>query len=124
MKYLFLFVCLIVFSCGKNNKTETSSFNQEKTVIQYDTVAVDSFSAGAVSVDIAQKIRASSQKYEDSLLQIHQKEEADKLQKELSTKEKETKKLAEEKEKAEETKSKEKNSATAETKTAEANKNP
>lgn len=75
MKYPFLIVCLIVLSCGKNKKPETSSFNQEKTVLQYDTVAVDSFSAGAVSVDIARKISASSQKYQDSLAEISKQEQ-------------------------------------------------
>ncbi|TXF75985.1 hypothetical protein [Chryseobacterium sp.] len=73
MKYIFLFGCILIFSCGKNKKTESSSFNQEQAVIQYDTMAVDSFSEGAISADVAQEIRVSTQKYQDSLAEIRNK---------------------------------------------------
>jgi hypothetical protein len=47
-----------------------SGFAAEQDLkIHYDTTAVDSFSNGAVSVDIARKIRMSSPQYLDSVKQ-------------------------------------------------------
>ena len=40
----------------------------------YDTTAVDSFSAGATSVDVMRKIKMSSQSYQDSVQQALKKE--------------------------------------------------
>ncbi|MGG7439874.1 hypothetical protein ACQ7CU_17520 [Chryseobacterium arthrosphaerae] len=93
------FVFMILFiACSKK---ESPGFGAEQEVkMHYDTMAVDSFSNGAVSVDIARKIRMSSPEYLDSVKQAKKiEEEEKKLKAEL---EKESKaKLEEEKKKTE-----------------------
>lgn len=94
---LFIFTIL----CTACSKKESPGFAAEQEVsIKYDTTAVDSFSTGAVSVDIARKIRMSSPQYLDSVKQAKKlQEEENKIKAEL---EKENKaKLEEEKKKAE-----------------------
>ncbi|WP_294249114.1 hypothetical protein [uncultured Chryseobacterium sp.] len=83
---------------------------------QYDTAAVDSFSNGAVSVDIARQIRMSSRAYQDSVKEaIRLQQEEKKLREEL---EKENRNKAdEEKKKADQEKQKPAGEAAAETKT-------
>lgn len=85
-------------SCGKENLKNQHSESVVSSVPPYDTVAIDSFSAGATSVDVARKIRISSLQYQDSLKQVQRKLEEEKL----------LNKMKEEKEKAEK-ESKEKN---------------
>lgn len=67
-------------------------------VLRYDTTAIDSFSPGAVSVDIAEKIRRSSKSYLDSVAAVQTRKKLDsaaaKLQREKE-KEKEKEKMAE-----------------------------
>lgn len=97
-------VSLLLTACSKK---ETPGFAAEQNVkIHYDTAAVDSFSAGATSIDIVRQIRMSSQKYQDSIKQAEklQKEEQ-KLKEEL---EKENKKKLEEDKKKTETDKKQK----------------
>lgn len=91
---IFIFILLLT-ACSKK---ETSNVNTEQEVrINYDTTAVDSFSTGAVSVDIARKIRMSSPQYLDSIKQLKKaQEEEKKLKAEL---EKENKKKAEDEKK-------------------------
>lgn len=91
---IFIFTILIT-SCSKK---ETPGFVAEQDVkIQYDTTAIDSFSTGAVTVDIARKIRMSSPQYLDSVKQVQKAlEEEKKLKAEL---EKENKIKAEEEKK-------------------------
>lgn len=94
-----IFVFTILFTAC--SKKESPGFGAEQEVrVRYDTTAVDSFSTGAVSVDIARKIRMSSPQYLDSVKQARKlQEEENKLKAEL---EKETKaKQEEEKKKAE-----------------------
>ncbi|REC75416.1 hypothetical protein DRF60_15920 [Chryseobacterium elymi] len=91
-------VSLLLKSCSKK---ETSGFAADQDMkIHYDTAAVDSFSAGATSIDIVRKIRMSSQKYQDSIKQAEklQKKEQ-KLKEELEKENK--KKLEEERKKTE-----------------------
>ncbi|SMC91284.1 hypothetical protein [Chryseobacterium sp. YR221] len=91
------FILVILFiACSKK---ESAGFGAEQEVkIQYDTTAVDSFSTGAVSVDIARKIRMSSPQYLDSVKQVKKlQEEEKKLKEELDKEAK--KKLEEEKKK-------------------------
>jgi hypothetical protein len=91
-------VSLLLTACSKK---ETPGFAAEQNVkIHYDTAAVDSFSAGATSIDIVRQIRMSSQKYQDSIKQAEklQKEEQ-KLKEELEKENK--KKLEEDKKKTE-----------------------
>ncbi|KFF22573.1 hypothetical protein [Chryseobacterium sp. JM1] len=99
MKNLFSAVFVILLLLSACSKKETPGFAADEQVkIHYDTVAVDSFSAGATSVDIVRQIRMSSQKYQDSIKEAEklQKEEQ-KLKEELEKENK--KKLEEEKKK-------------------------
>ncbi|NML68818.1 hypothetical protein HHL23_03270 [Chryseobacterium sp. RP-3-3] len=91
-------VSLLLMACSKKETPGFAAYQEMK--IHYDTVAVDSFSAGATSVDIVRQIRMSSQKYQDSIKQAEklQKEEQ-KLKEELEKENK--KKLEEEKKKTE-----------------------
>jgi hypothetical protein len=69
-KVFFLFLCLCLISCGKNSSEEPLLMEENTAVAKYDTLAIDSFSQGAVSADIAHKIRISSQSYQDSLREV------------------------------------------------------
>lgn len=94
-----IFIFIILFTAC--SKKESPGFGAEQEVkISYDTTAVDSFSTGAVSVDIARKIRMSSPQYIDSVKQAKKlQDEENKIKAEL---EKENKaKQEEEKKKAE-----------------------
>ncbi|WP_347219053.1 hypothetical protein [Chryseobacterium sp.] len=89
---------LLLTACSKK---ESPGFGAEQDVkIHYDTMAVDSFSNGAVTVDIARKIKMSSPQYLDSVKQAkkalaeEQKLKAE-LEKEAKTKEEEEKKKTE-----------------------------
>ncbi|PIF43900.1 hypothetical protein CLU96_0820 [Chryseobacterium sp. 52] len=109
MKNLLSAVFMILLLLSACSKKETPGFAADQEVkIQYDTAAVDSFSAGATSVDIVRQIRMSSKKYQDSILQAEklQKEEQ-KLKAEL---EKENKKKLEEEKKKTDAEKKEKTS--------------
>lgn len=97
-KLIAIFFLFLMISCGKENLKNQHSESAVSSVPPYDTVAIDSFSAGATSVDVARKIRISSLQYQDSLKQVQRKLEEEKL----------LKKMKEEKEKAEK-ESKEKN---------------
>lgn len=101
MKNLLSAVFLVSLLLTACSKKETPGFAAEQNVkIHYDTAAVDSFSAGATSIDIVRQIRMSSQKYQDSIKQAEklQKEEQ-KLKEELERENK--KKLEEDKKKME-----------------------
>lgn len=93
---IFIFTLLFT-ACSKK---ESSGFGAEQDVkIHYDTVAVDSFSNGAVTVDIARKIKMSSPQYLDSIKQAKKALEEEKkikaeLEKENKKKEEEDKKKA------------------------------
>ncbi|WP_276963651.1 hypothetical protein [Chryseobacterium sp.] len=93
-----IFIYTVLFTAC--SKKESPGFVAEQEVkIRYDTTAIDSFSTGAVSVDIARKIRMSSPQYIDSVKQAKKlQDEENKLKAEL---EKENKaKQEEEKKKA------------------------
>lgn len=107
-KIIGIVMFFAAISCSKNAKTE-DSFSKESVAPKYDTVAIDSFSTGATSIDVARKIRISSQKFQDSLRDIRVKAEQEKiLKKEADEKSKAEKTLEEAKKKAEDLK-KEKN---------------
>lgn len=118
MKNISAVLLIILMSLAGCSKKDTPEFSgKEDTKAHYDTTAIDSFSNGATSVDIIRKIRMSSQKYKDSLLQAKKlQDEEKKLKAEL---EKEgQKKLEEEKKKTDaEKKQKETASPAAESKT-------
>lgn len=79
-KIVFLLSFVVFFSCSKKNKniSENEAVFVEKP---YDTTAIDSFSNGATSVDVAERIRMSSQKYRDSVKQVLLKQETERKQK-------------------------------------------
>lgn len=107
----FIFSILLT-ACSRK---ESRGFSEEEQVkVQYDTTAVDSFSNGAVSVDVVRRIKMSSQKYQDSLKQAKTLQDQEKkLKTEL---EKENKKKLDEEKKKTDHEKKEK-SPTTETKT-------
>lgn len=84
-----------MISCSK--KEPADFYPTDSAKASYDTVAVDSFSAGATSIDVVRQIRMSSQKYQDSVKEaLRLQEEEKKLKEEL---EKENKKKAEDEKK-------------------------
>lgn len=90
----FAFVFSVV-SCTR--KEPVDLYPADSPQAQYDTAAVDSFSNGAVSVDIARQIRMSSKTYQDSVKEvIRLQQEEKKLREEL---EKENKNKADEEKK-------------------------
>lgn len=59
---------LLMTACtGSQDTTPMAAESEGNQPAPYDTAAVDSFSAGAISVDVAAQIRMSSQAYQDSL---------------------------------------------------------
>lgn len=100
-----IFIFTILFTAC--SKKESPGFGAEQEVrIRYDTTAIDSFSTGAVSVDIARKIRMSSPQYVDSVKQAKKlQDEENKLKAEL---EKENKAKQEEEKKKSEAEKKQK----------------
>lgn len=98
MKNLLSAFFILGFLLTACSKKESPGFGAEQDLkIHYDTVAIDSFSNGAVTVDIARKIRMSSPEYLDSVKQVKKAlEEEQKLKAEL---EKENKKKEEEEKK-------------------------
>nr|WP_315027637.1 hypothetical protein [uncultured Chryseobacterium sp.] len=101
MKNLLFAVFIFSILLSGCSKKESPGFSTEQEVkIHYDTTAIDSFSTGAVSVDIARKIKMSSPQYLDSVKQAKKaQEEEKKLKAELEKENK--KKLDEEKKKTE-----------------------
>ncbi|WP_312341424.1 hypothetical protein [Chryseobacterium binzhouense] len=73
-------------SCSKDRPIAEN--NNEVLPSRYDTTAIDSFSDGAVSVDVARQIRMSSQKYQDSLKEVLKMQQEEKRIKEELDKEK------------------------------------
>lgn len=93
MKFWFFFLFLLmIVSCGNDSSKEPIVQEEKSTMLTYDTVAIDSFSPGATSVDVARKIRISSQLYQDSLRMVQQK-----LKDELKVKKEGEEKIKEEK---------------------------
>ena len=96
-----------MISCAKENQKNQHSDPVVSAIPPYDTVAIDSFSAGATSVDVARQIRISSLQYQDSLKQIQQKLEEEKLLNKVNEeKDKADKKSEDEQKKQEEPKKK------------------
>lgn len=109
---IFFVLFTVLFSCGKD-AVQIVPAEKEIATVPYDTTAIDSFSVGATSVDVARQIKISSLKYQDSLKKIAVKVEEDRLRnKAQEEKEKLDKKLAEEKKKQEKAKKEKQNSQT------------
>jgi len=86
---------ILLTACSK--KEQVSGNVEEVIKPHYDTVAIDSFSPGATSVDIVEQIRKSSKKYQDSIKEVLKLQEQEKKLKEELEKENK-KKLEEERE--------------------------
>lgn len=93
IKTIFILLVLMI-SCSKKTPAAAIAGAEQYVHADYDTTAIDSFSAGAISVDVAQRIRMSSQRYQDSLQHVREKEMEQKLKQEQE-------KLAREKQAAE-----------------------
>jgi len=102
-------ILIFLMACSKKEPVNTDSTQMIQP--HYDTTAIDSFSAGATSVDIVRQIRMSSQKYQDSLKEALKLEQEEKRIKEEMEKETKKKQEEEKKQKAKE------NATTAEPKT-------
>ncbi|MDH6251547.1 hypothetical protein M2347_001274 [Chryseobacterium sp. H1D6B] len=88
---------LLFTACSKKESINSEAVQDIKP--HYDTVAVDSFSNGAVSVDIARQIRMSSKQYKDSVKEVLRVQTEEKRIKQELEKENK-KKVEEEKKKA------------------------
>lgn len=100
---VFFLLLSLAVSCSKKQVQSIPLSENDSKPAPYDTTAVDSFSAGAVSVDVARQIRMSSKKYIDSV-----KKAKDSMKLVLQIQEEERKKKeAEEKANAEKEKEKE-----------------
>jgi maltose-binding protein MalE len=101
MKKVLAAGCIISVSLIACSKRESANTIETQMVQpHYDTTAIDSFSAGATTVDIVRQIRMSSQKYQDSLKEAAKIEQEEKritaeLEKENKKKAEEEKKLKE-----------------------------
>ncbi|MBB4807352.1 regulator of replication initiation timing [Chryseobacterium defluvii] len=96
----FIFSFLLMTACSKKETANADIVQDLKA--HYDTAAIDSFSAGATSIDVVRQIRMSSQKYQDSLKEAARLEQEEKrikeeLEKENKKKQEEEKKKPEEK---------------------------
>ena len=106
---LITLVPFLLFSCGKESVEQRMVAEESSVIAPYDTIAIDSFSQGATSVDIARKIKMSSLKFQDSLKQVKLKtEEAQLLQKAKEEKLLADKKIEEAQKRAEASQAKEK----------------
>ncbi len=82
---VLIFIGIISLSSCSKKQNQVAISVEKDSPAPYDTTAIDSFSKGAVSSEIARKIKMSSKSYRDSLLVIKQKaEEERKKQEELS----------------------------------------
>ncbi|MGO4708082.1 hypothetical protein AB4Y90_02975 [Chryseobacterium sp. 2TAF14] len=98
MKNVIFASAVLALSTVACSKREPVADNVQEIKLKYDTTAIDSFSPGATSVDIARQIRMSSQKYQDSLkealkLQQEEKRITEELEKENKKKAEAEKKL-------------------------------
>ena len=79
MKNVFVFsLLLLIISCGQKETDKEVLVQENSAIAPYDTTAIDSFSTGATSANIALQIKISSQQYQDSLKDVLKKIEAEK----------------------------------------------
>lgn len=78
-KVLYLLTCCIFFvSCKQKETPAVTLAEKENLVVPYDTLAIDSFSPGATSLDAVRVMRRAAQRKQDSLKKIEEKTEAEK----------------------------------------------
>lgn len=66
-KLLILGIFTAIISCGKKDEITVQNDVISNAAAPYDTLAIDSFSAGATSASVAAQIRRSSQLFQDSI---------------------------------------------------------
>lgn len=69
-------IFLFIIACSKHEATNTNEIQAVQA--HYDTTAIDSFSAGATTVDIVRQIRMSSKQYQDSMKEAIRLEQEEK----------------------------------------------
>lgn len=105
MKNLVFVILTFFVLCTACSQKEPANINADQEIkVHYDTVAIDSFSTGATSIDVVRKIRMSSQRYQDSIkeavkVQKEEKRIKDELDKENKKKQEEEKKKSDEEKK-------------------------
>ncbi|WP_370896783.1 hypothetical protein [Chryseobacterium gossypii] len=105
MKNLLLITSVFsVLSISCSKKEPVDLYPQDSPKASYDTTAIDSFSAGATSIDVVRQIRMSSRQYQDSVkealkLQAEEQRIKEELEKENKKKQEEEKKKAEDEKK-------------------------
>lgn len=78
-RIFYILAVTSLFSCSKKVPAES---NEYVPSVKIDTTPVDSFSAGAASVNVAAQIRKSSKSYKDSLKAVLKKQEEERKLKE------------------------------------------
>ena len=102
MKQISLLLLLILSLSSCSRKDQVTSVPEDQIIeVHYDTTAIDSFSPGAVNIDIARKIKMASKKYQDSTANVLRMEQERKLQLEIEKLKEEQRKQEEEKVKKE-----------------------
>jgi hypothetical protein len=76
--FLILILCFVI-SCGEKTPKQSFAIEENSGITPYDTIAIDSFSPGATSVDIVRKIKMSSLKYQDSLKRVKMQTDEEQL---------------------------------------------
>lgn len=89
--YILMIFSFLMIGCSKKDTKMDTHSTEAAVHAPYDTTAIDSFSSGAISVDVARQIRMSSQQYQDSLRQVLKQQEEEKKMKEEIEKERKKK---------------------------------
>ena len=82
-KTLPVMLLYMAISCSEQPPEQQQTLQEETLPAPYDTVAVDSFSAGAASVDVVRKIKMASRRYQDSLQEARSKLQEEELIKKM-----------------------------------------
>ena len=72
---ILILMILTVNGCSDKKSVKAAPAVREEVPADYDTIAIDSFSAGAVSAAVEAKIRQRAVRYNDSLARLQKKEE-------------------------------------------------
>ncbi len=108
--FLLILVSALIIGCADKKQKTVVNTKDESVHAPYDTIAIDSFSSGATSVDIAAQIRRSSIAFQDSVKAVavaaneaKKKAELERLKKEAEKKEVDKKEAEKKKETAKQT---------------------
>lgn len=87
MKKVLFILYLLLIGCNKESKGLTVENKEVIEPATYDTMAIDSFSVGATSTDVARQILMSSQRYQDSLTNMAEKRKEEQRLQEVKSQE-------------------------------------